>query len=1184
MNRHGVIEIGLGRAHAHRDRKALHHFIRAHTQGMGTDHALFLTHADQFAQSARLAVPESVIHRHEVSFVDLDRLAMLFAGLRFRQPDGAERWMGEHHRGDVAVIEPAIGHAPIKAVTEAATGGNGHRCQRPAAGDIAKGMDPGRAGRLPFIDGDETALVGGNTGPLQAQVLSGRAAPDRPEQLIEVTEAAPVLAVELVTIPVLLGTGRDRAGDDLDSVLAHLFHQALAQALIEIAQDAVTAHDQLHPCAERGKHAGKLHRDIAAADDADALRAILQLEKTVRGNAELAAGNVGSGRVTPGGYCNVFRAQALAVHGDGACVGQLGVAAKPVHSPGFEVARIDAVEAFDVGLARTLEARPVMAVELEIETIIGGLVHGMRETRRVPHDLLGHAADIDAGAAQALRFDHRGPCTVLGGALGHGQATAAATQCNQVVIAHALRSMPLPGDGGQGFHPRGRALGSGGHLTRARGPLPNGSKALSKAARRRGFHVNLVVSPKETPWMSTARKNPLLEDFDLPPFSRLEAAHFEPAIEQVLAEIRKGIAEIKAGGEPWTWERLGAPLEDLEDRLSRVFAPIGHLNNVANDEAVRAAFNACLERITRHESELGQDRELHDAWQSLRESGEYRNLDTARRKTVDDTLRDFRLSGVALEGADRKRFRDIQEQLSKLQSRFEENVLDATHAWTLNVSDEQRVKGIPQADLDRAAARAEERGESGWTFSLDFPDYFAVLQNGDDRELRREMHQAFMTRASDQGPKAGEYDNGPVMAEIMALRQEAAGLLELDNYAELSLATKMADSPKQVLDFLHDLRSRTRPAAEKEFAELSRFASQELALDSLEPWDVAWASEKLREARFAITDEMLRPWFPLETVLDGMFRICERLYGIRIKDSETVDSWHPDVRFHAITDEAGEPVGQLYLDLFARPGKRGGAWMDECRSRRRIGDSVQTPVAFLTCNFGAPTGDRPALLSHEEVLTLFHEFGHCLQHLLTRVDVADVAGIHGVEWDAVELPSQFQENFAWSREGLDMISGHHESGEKLPEELFQRMHAARNFQSAMKLVRQIEFSLFDMRLHCEYETGRTDIQALLDEVRDETAVVPIAEYDRFAHGFGHVFGGGYAAGYYSYLWAEVLSSDAFGAFEEAGIFDRETGQRFRETVLALGGSRPAAEVFREFRGRDAELDAFLRHHGIGVAA
>lgn len=679
-------------------------------------------------------------------------------------------------------------------------------------------------------------------------------------------------------------------------------------------------------------------------------------------------------------------------------------------------------------------------------------------------------------------------------------------------------------------------------------------------------------------------RNPLLDSFDLPPFSRLRAEHFEPAIDQVLADNRRAIAELKAGGGPWTWARLGAPLEALEDRLARVFAPIGHLNNVANDAEVREAFNNCLEKITRYATELGQDRDLYAAWQALADSDEYPQLDAARRKTVDDSLRDFRLSGVALEKDQGERFAEIQEELAKLQTRFEENLLDATQNWHCNVVEQERVRGIPEPDLERAAARARERGEKGWTFSLEFPDYFAILQNCEDRALRQEMHRAFMTRASDLGQDGSRFDNSQVMDRIMALRAEAAKLLDYPHYAELSLATKMARDSDEVMGFLEGLKRRVQPAARREFAELEEFARSELGLERLEPWDVTWATEKCREARFAISDEMLRPWFELERVLAGMFRICERLYGIRIKAADPGECWHPDVRFYAIEDSGGEIVGQLYLDLFARPGKRGGAWMDECRSRRATAEGVQTPVAFLTCNFGAPAGDQPSLLNHEDVLTLFHEFGHCLQHLLTRVNIAEVAGIHGVEWDAVELPSQFQENFAWTREGLDEIAAHYETGEPLPDALFERMQAARNFQAAMKLLRQLEFSLFDMRLHREYRRGETDIAGLLHEVREQIAVVPVAEYDRFAHGFGHIFGGGYAAGYYSYLWAEVLSSDAFSAFEEEGLFNAETGRRFRETVLALGGSRPAAEVFRSFRGRDVELEAFLRHHGIDEAA
>jgi len=680
--------------------------------------------------------------------------------------------------------------------------------------------------------------------------------------------------------------------------------------------------------------------------------------------------------------------------------------------------------------------------------------------------------------------------------------------------------------------------------------------------------------------------NPLLADFDLPPFAALSAEHFLPAVEQVLADNRAGIQALLDQGGPWTWKNLAEPLEAFDDRLAKVFSPISHLNNVRNEEAVRNAFNDCLEQITRYEAELGQNRALYEAWQALKRDDVWSGLDQAQRKTVDDNLRDFRLSGVALEEPARSRFREIQESLSRLQNRFEENVLDATQAWTLHITDEDRLRGIPEPDLDRAAGRAADEGLSGCLFSLEFPDFLAIIQHAEDRELRAEMHRANATRASDTGPNGGEFDNGPIMSEILALRQEAASLLDLPDFAELSLATKMADSGAQVMAFLEDLLSRCRPAAQEEIAALSAFAQSELGLDKLEPWDVTWASEKRREALHAISDEMIRPYFPLEKVLNGMFEIAGQLYGIHVQQIETVDAWDEAVRLYELLDsDKDERIGRLYVDLYARPGKRGGAWMDECINRRVSDSGLQTPVAYLTCNFGAPAVGQPSLLNHDDVITLFHEFGHCLQHLLTNVDVSEVAGIRGVEWDAVELPSQFQEHFAWPREGIDRVAEHYDTGEAVPEPLHQAMLAARNFQAAMRLVRQIEFALFDLRLHREYRLDEPlNVQKLLSEVREHVSVVPVADYDRFANSFAHIFGGGYAAGYYSYLWAEVLSSDAFSVFEEQGLFDNETGRRFRDTVLGLGGSQPAAEVFRLFRGRNPEIGAFLRHYGIGDAA
>ncbi|MCP1728246.1 oligopeptidase A [Natronospira proteinivora] len=680
--------------------------------------------------------------------------------------------------------------------------------------------------------------------------------------------------------------------------------------------------------------------------------------------------------------------------------------------------------------------------------------------------------------------------------------------------------------------------------------------------------------------------NPLLQDFDLPPFGQLEASHFVPAVETVLADNRQAIEALANQSGPFDWDSLAEPLAEVDDRLARVFSPISHLNNVRNDDAVRTAFEQCLALISRYEAEMGQHRGLYEAWCQLRGGPNWAGLNTAQRKTVEDKLRDFKLAGVGLDEPARSRFRTLQEKLSEHQNRFEQNVLDATEAWQCHVSDPARIQGIPEPDLARAAGRAETGGLDGWLFTLAFPDYLAIMQHADDRSLREEIHRAHATRASDQGPDAGRFDNGPIMNEILAMRQESADLLGYPDFAELSLATKMADSGDAVAAFLADLQARSCPAAEKEFEALQDYARESLGIASLAPWDITWASEKRRLACHAISDEQLRPYFPLERVLSGMFDIAGELYGFSVQSLSDFDSWHEDVRlYELIDDDSGEGIGRLYLDLHARDGKRGGAWMDECISRRRQGKDLQTPVAYLTCNFGAPAADQPSLLNHDDVITLFHELGHCLQHLLTQVDVSNVAGIHGVEWDAVELPSQFQEHFAWPRAGMDRIAAHYESDEPMPEALHQAMLSARNFQSAMKLLRQLEFATFDLRLHREYDgQGSGFIQDLLGEVRQSISVVPVADYDRFAHSFAHIFGGGYAAGYYSYLWAEVLSSDAFSAFEEQGLFDRETGRRFRDTVLGLGGSQPAAVVFRQFRGREPELSAFLRHHGISEAA
>ncbi len=678
--------------------------------------------------------------------------------------------------------------------------------------------------------------------------------------------------------------------------------------------------------------------------------------------------------------------------------------------------------------------------------------------------------------------------------------------------------------------------------------------------------------------------NPLLEMTGLPPFAHIRPEHVEPAIDALLAENRATVQRLLAENATYTWENLVWPLEAMEDRLSRVWAPVSHMNSVVNSEPLRKAYNACLPKLSEYSTELGQNAELYAAYKSLHDTGEYARLDPARRKVIDDALRDFHLSGVDLPAKKKDRYREIRQRQSQLTTRFEENVLDATQAFSRHVTDEARLSGLPESARAMARQAAEQKGLEGWLFTLDFPSYYAVVSYADDRELRREMHEAYVTRASDQGPFAGKWDNSPVMEEILALRHELANLLGFRSYAERSLATKMADSPERVLGFLHDLAARSRPRAQKELAELEAFARERFGIERLEPWDIAYYSEKLREHTYAISQEELKPFFPETKVIPGMFQVVERLYGVRIAEVEGVEVWHPDVRFFEIRDEDGELRGHFYLDLYARENKRGGAWMDDCRGRFRHPDgTLQTPVAFLTCNLTPPVGDQPALFTHDEVITLFHEFGHGLHHMLTRVDWIDVSGINGVPWDAVELPSQFMENWCWEREALALIAGHYQTGEPLPEDLFRRMSAARNFQAGMMMVRQLEFSLFDFRLHHEYDPARgARIQEILDEVRAEVAVVKPAPFNRFQHGFSHIFAGGYAAGYYSYKWAEVLSADAFSLFEEKGIFDPETGRRFLHTVLEQGGSRDPMELFIAFRGREPRIDALLRHSGIAA--
>ncbi|MGM0676010.1 oligopeptidase A [Ectothiorhodospira marina] len=678
--------------------------------------------------------------------------------------------------------------------------------------------------------------------------------------------------------------------------------------------------------------------------------------------------------------------------------------------------------------------------------------------------------------------------------------------------------------------------------------------------------------------------NPLLQMSGLPPFPEILPEHVEPAVDQVLAENREAMNVLLDQSGPFTWENFIHPLALLEDRLNRIWSPVRHMNSVVNSESLRQAYNACLPKLSDYATEMGQNVRLFQAYQSMAEGPGFADLSPTQQRVITNALRDFHLSGVDLRDEQKDRYKEIAQGLSQLTSRFEENVLDATQAWQRHVPEEASLKGLPESAMDMLRQNARQRSLEGCLITLEFPSYYAIMTFADDRELRREVYGAYVTRASDEGPHDRKFDNSEVMERILALRNEQARLLGYDNYAQLSLATKMAESPEQVVGFLTDLAERARPAAVQELETLREFAREHLELEDLQAWDLAYASEKLRQHAYNLSQEDLKPYFPVDRVLQGLFDLVERLYQVRIHQETGVPVWHEEVRFYEIQDPDGTPRARFYLDLYARSHKRGGAWMDECLNRLRDGDDLQLPVAYMTCNSTPPVGGKPALFTHDEVLTLFHEFGHGLHHMLTRVDCPDVAGINGVEWDAVELPSQFMENWCWEREALDMFAAHHETGEPLPQDLFDKLLATRHFQAAMQMVRQLEFSLFDMRLHAEYDPDRgARIQEILDQVRDQVAVMKPPAFNRFQHGFSHIFAGGYAAGYYSYKWAEVLSADAFARFEEEGLFSPGVGHAFLTEILEQGGSRPALELFKAFRGREPDIEALLRHSGLAAA-
>ncbi|NOX09051.1 MAG: oligopeptidase A [Gammaproteobacteria bacterium] len=680
-------------------------------------------------------------------------------------------------------------------------------------------------------------------------------------------------------------------------------------------------------------------------------------------------------------------------------------------------------------------------------------------------------------------------------------------------------------------------------------------------------------------------QNPLLETTGLPAFSHIQAQHLEPAIDHLLQENKTTIQKLLNENTEYSWDNLVQPLEDMDDRLSRAWSPASHMNSVVNSDVLRAAYNACLPKLSAYSTELGQNEGLYRAFKQIAESSTFDQLETAQQKIIHNALRDFRLSGIELETDARNRFKAIMQELSSLSAKFDENLLDATHAWKKHITNIDELKGLPESAIALAQQIAERENKDGWLLTLEFPSYFPVITYADSRALREEVYTAYVTRASDQGPHPRKWDNTQIMEQLLTLRKEMALLLGFDNYADYSIATKMAASTEQVLSFLNDLADRSTSIAKKELEEIREFAQEQHQHDTLEAWDISYFSEKMRKQRYDISQEELKPYFPENHVIDGMFKVVNRLYGLHIKEEQGIDCWHEDVRFFSIHDEEENLRGQFYLDLYARPHKRGGAWMDECITRKSIADKIQTPVAYLTCNFSPPIGDDPALFTHEEVLTLFHEFGHGLHHMLTQINFSGVSGISGVAWDAVELPSQFMENWCWERDALNMISAHYKTGEAIPDDLYQRMQAARNFQSAMQMVRQLEFSIFDFQLHIEFKAEQKGhIYEVLKQVRDRVSVIQPPSFNRFPHSFSHIFSGGYAAGYYSYKWAEVLSSDAFSAFEESDIFDRETGMRFLSCILEQGGSREPMELFIEFRGREPNIDALLRHSGLMLEA
>jgi oligopeptidase A len=675
--------------------------------------------------------------------------------------------------------------------------------------------------------------------------------------------------------------------------------------------------------------------------------------------------------------------------------------------------------------------------------------------------------------------------------------------------------------------------------------------------------------------------NPLLKISALPEFSKVQPKYIKPAVESFIQDSDKLLDKILSN-EKFSWDNLLQKLEENETKLQAIWSPVRHLNSVMSTPELRASFESCLPLITEFYTKLGQNKQLLAAVKQLKNSEEWKNYNQSQRKIIDNSLRDFKLCGIDLSKQDQEKFRELEKNLSAKMSKFGANVLDATNAWYRHTTDENELVGIPPHAIQQAKEEANQRNLSGWVFTLAPPVYTAVMQYADYRPLREDMYVAFVTRASDQSTAGEKWDNSTLIDEIIDIRHQLAKLLGFANYTELSLATKMANSSKQVMDFLTDLATHSYPVAKREFDELTSFAQEEYGIDALSPWDVAYYSEKLRKKAFDIDPELLRPYFPEDKVLKGLFSIIAQLYSIKITEKKNVSTWHKDVKFFEISDHLGQLRGQFYIDLYARPKKQAGAWVDECRSRCRfLNGKLQTPVGFLVCNFNPPHGDMPALFSHNEVITLFHEFGHNIHNLLTLIDYPSIAGINGVPWDAVEFPSQLLENWCWQRESLNLISGHYKTGEVIPDDLYRKMINAKNFQAGMLMVRQLEFALFDFRLHLEYDAENgANAQAIIDSVRQQIAVVPVSSFNRFQNSFSHIFDGGYAAGYYSYKWAEVLACDAFSKFEEQGILNKSVGKAFMHSVLEQGGSQEPIDMFIEFMGREPNVEALLRHSGI----